>query len=128
VKKRLGKKPKLLVAAERKVGSARNWEKAEAELEAFIKSGSALEYGEDFPRLIRARREALDRARDRMFELMDDVEAFDYLPKRDSWVAVPVKQKRRIAAQLLESVEVAKSTNGRWQPIAERVTVTWRRR
>jgi hypothetical protein len=41
---------------------------------------------------------------------------------------VPVKQKRRIAAQVLDSVEVTKSTNGRWQPIAERITVTWRRR
>jgi hypothetical protein len=68
--KRLGKKPKLLVAAERKVSYAiRDFEKAEAELEAFIQSGSALDYGEDFPRLIRARREALDKARDRMFEL-----------------------------------------------------------
>jgi site-specific DNA recombinase len=125
--KRLGKKPKLLVAAERKVSYAiRDFEKAEAELEAFINSGSALDYGEDFPRLIRARREALDQARDRMFELMDDVEAFDYLPKPDSWDDVPVKQKRRIAAQVLDSVKVAKSTNGRWQPITERVQVTWR--
>jgi len=63
-----------------------------------------------------------------MFELMDDVEAFDHLPKPDSWDDVPVTQKRRIAAQVLESVDVAKSTNGRWQPIAERVTITWRRR
>jgi DNA invertase Pin-like site-specific DNA recombinase len=125
--KRLGKKPKLLVAAERKVSYAiRDFEKAEAELEAFINSGSALDYGEDFPRLIRARREALDQARDRMFDLMDDVEAFDYLPKPDSWDDVPVKQKRRIAAQVLTSVKVAKSTNGRWQPIPERVQVAWR--
>jgi DNA invertase Pin-like site-specific DNA recombinase len=125
--KRLGKKPELLVAAERKVSYAiRDFEKAEAELEAFLQSGSALDYGEDFPRLIRARREALDRARERMFDLMDDVEAFDYLPRPDSWTEVPIGQKRRIAAQVLESVEVAKSTNGRWQPIAERVEVVWR--
>ena len=126
--KRLRKRPKLLIAAERKVSyGIRDWEAAEAELEAFIKSGSALAYGEDFPRLIRARREALDQARDRMFELMADVEAFDYLPKPDAWDDIPVKQKRRIAAQVLESVEVTKSTNGRWQPVMERVTVTWRR-
>jgi DNA invertase Pin-like site-specific DNA recombinase len=125
--KRLGKKPKLLVAAERKVSYAvRDFEKAEAELEAFIQSGSALDYGEDFPRLIRARREALDQARVRMFDLMDNVEAFDYLPRPDSWDEVPVQQKRRIAAQVLDSVTVAKSTNGRWQPIAERVEVVWR--
>lgn len=58
-----------------------------------------------------------------MFELMNDVEALDYLASPDSWDEVPVTEKRRLAAQVLESVKVAKSTNGRWQPIDERVTV-----
>jgi hypothetical protein len=39
---------------------------------------------------------------------------------------VPGKQKRRIAAQVIQSVEVAKSTNGRWDPIESRVNVSWR--
>jgi DNA invertase Pin-like site-specific DNA recombinase len=125
--KRLGKKPKLLVAAERKVSYAiRDFEKAEAELEAFLKYAKPSELKEDYAPLIKQHREAVDQARDVMFELMNDVEAFDYLPKPDSWDDVPVKEKRRIAAQVLEYVGVAKSTNGRWQPIAERVQVAWR--
>ena len=125
--KRLGKKPKLLVAAERKVSHAiRDFEKAEAELEAFLKYAKPSELKEDYAPAIKQHRAAVDQARDAMFDLMNDVEAFDYLAKPDSWDDVPVKEKRRIAAQVLESVEVAKSTNGRWQPIAERVEVTWR--
>ena len=81
---------------------------------------------DDYAPLIRQHRASADQARERMFELMNDVEAFDYFASPDSWSEVPVKEKRRLAAQVLESVNVAKSTNGRWQPIDERVTVAWR--
>jgi hypothetical protein len=60
------------------------FEKAEAELEAFLKYAKPSESKEDYAPLIKQHREAVDRARDVMFELMN-------MSRRSTICASPIR-------------------------------------
>lgn len=102
--------------------SARAFEAANAELDAFLEAGLVSELGrERYTREVARRREALEEAR-AIWEA-DEVRGSALL-KSDE--AGGLGRDRAIARTLLESVTLARSTRGRWQPVEERLEVVWR--
>jgi site-specific DNA recombinase len=102
--------------------SAAAYEAAVAELDAFLEAGLVTELGPDvYRREVARRREAVEATR-AAWEA-DEAQGSALLRLRD---ATGLEHDRARARQTVESVTLAKSTRGKWQPVEERLEVVWR--
>jgi DNA invertase Pin-like site-specific DNA recombinase len=102
--------------------SAAAYEGAVQELDAFLEAALVSELGrERYAREVARRREAVEAAR-AIYEA-DHVRGSALLGTDET---TGLEHDRAVARTLLESVTLSKSTQGRWQPIEERVDLVWR--
>jgi hypothetical protein len=94
---------------------------ASSELDAFLEAGLVSELGPElYAREVARRREVVESA---AAAYRAELDAQDRMAAADQSA---MAQRREAARQLIENATLQKSRRGRWQPIAERVTVVWR--
>ena len=100
-----------------------SYERAHQELEDFLEGASITALGPDrYNREIARRRGTVEETRAAWQDAARQAEALLRLGASTS----DVDHRRARARQAIESVTLARSTRGRWQPIEERLEVVWR--
>jgi hypothetical protein len=94
---------------------------ASRELEQFLEAGLVSELGPElYAREVSRRRDAVNGAADVYRAALDAEDAIAQLDHSG------ITARREIARQVIESVTLRKATRGRWEPIVDRVEITWR--
>jgi hypothetical protein len=101
--------------------SARAYELAVEELDAFLEAGLVRELGDRYAREAARRREAVEATRAAWER--DEVSAAALVRLGDT---TGLDHDRALARRLIESATLRKATRGRWEPIEERLEVAWR--
>jgi hypothetical protein len=93
---------------------------ADRELEEFLAGARISDLGADvYNREVARRRETLRQAA----AYREALDAQDAMASTD---ADDMTEQRELARRLIESVTLKKSSRGRWEPIADRVSIRWR--
>jgi Recombinase/Recombinase zinc beta ribbon domain len=127
--KRLAKKSGRTAAKRAEAKAHATWHAAEQELETFLAIASVTRLGERYNTEVERRQIAVNEAVIRWSDAKAKSSALSGVVDPKDWVKIDMKQKRHVAASLIEAVEIKQAKKGkgggRHQPVEQRYEVRW---